>query len=233
MAGTWGTSEEAETISEHDVQYDFGDIDSEVFTRSEQGFAWTVYEDCPHIAQVDAQTRVSGRGWVSCTAITGPKGSLGILFNDTALSHSEFDEAKQARAAVLCSILGRALSTIRISPNPPREGEKKAQHRVVREVTQLLAREPSLSCEALAKRLKMKSGQLALTFKQHALTSIVDHRNEIRLARFLERVDTLAGNLREAALEAGFGSYAQFHRVFRARFGQAPRDYLLEHRNSV
>jgi transcriptional regulator GlxA family with amidase domain len=83
------------------------------------------------------------------------------------------------------------------------------------------------------KRLKMSGGQLARTFKQHARTSIVDHRNEIRLARFLGRVDMQAGNLLEAALEAGFGSYAQFHRVFRARFGQAPREYLLERRTQT
>jgi AraC-like DNA-binding protein len=233
MVGTWGTSAEGEILDEHDVQYDFGDLDREVFSRAEQGYAWTLYDDCPLTAQVDGQTRVLGRGWVGCTAILGTAGPIGILFNDTALSHAGFDEAKQARAAVLCSLLGRALEASRTGSHQLGAGKTKQQHRLVREVTQLLVRDPSLSCESLAKRLKMSSGQLARTFKQHARSSIVDHRNEIRLARFLERVDTKAGNLLEAALEAGFGSYAQFHRVFRARFGQAPREYLLEHRAAI
>jgi len=35
-------------------------------------------------------------------------------------------------------------------------------------------------------------------------------------------------NLLEAALAAGFGSYAQFHRVFRALRHVTPRDYLRQ-----
>jgi AraC-like DNA-binding protein len=33
-----------------------------------------------------------------------------------------------------------------------------------------------------------------------------------------------------AILSAGFGSYAQFNRSFRARFGKSPREYLFERR---
>jgi AraC-like DNA-binding protein len=230
MVGTWGTSIEGETTDEHDLMYDYGDLDREVFARAEQGYAWTVYEDCPHITQINGQTKVVGRGWTCCTAIIGSTGPLGILYNDAAVTHGEVDEAKQARAAVLCSLLARAIESSRTALSKISNDITKSQHRLVREVTQLLVRDPSLSCESLAKGLQMSSGQLARAFKHYAQVSIVDHRNEIRLARFLGRVDTKAGNLLEAALEAGFGSYAQFHRVFRARFGQAPREYLLEHR---
>jgi AraC-like DNA-binding protein len=233
MVGTWGTSAAGETVDEHDIMYDFGDLDREIFARAEQGFAWTIYEDCPHITQVgNDETKVIGRGWVGCTAIIGSSGPLGILYNDSAITHDEVDESKQARAAVLCSLLARAIESSRTALSKISSDVTKSQHRLVREVTQALVRDPSLSCESLAKGLQMSSGQLARTFKHYAQISIVDHRNEIRLARFLGRVDTKAGNLLEAALEAGFGSYAQFHRVFRARFGQAPREYLLEHRAS-
>jgi AraC-like DNA-binding protein len=228
MIGTWGTDARRETKDEHDVMYDYGDLDREVFARARGGFAWTVYEDCPLTAQSEHQTCILGRGWVACTAILGPGGPLGILFNDTALSHSALDEAKQARAALLCSLLGRALEPCRdrltqtaaCPPTPP--------HPLVRGVTELLARDPALSCDALAEHFNISTARLTRTFKRETSTSIVDHRNELRLARFLGRVDTRAGNLLEAALGAGFGSYAQFHRVFRARFGQTPREYLLE-----
>ena len=233
MVGTWGTSATGDTVDEHDIQYDFGELDQEVFSRAEQGYPWSVFDDCPMMAQENGQTRILGRGWVALTAIVGKSGPLGVLYNDTAISKDALDEAKQARAAVLCSLLGRALEPSLVDPAQLGAKEAKPQHRLVREVTQLLVRDPSLSCDAMAKRLKMSGGQLARTFKQHARTSIVDHRNEIRLARFLGRVDMQAGNLLEAALEAGFGSYAQFHRVFRARFGQAPREYLLERRTQA
>ena len=228
MAGTWGTDAEGKTIDEHDLTYDYGNIDREIFGRAQAGFPWTVYEDCPLIAQVDNQTRVLGQGWVACTAILGPTGPIGVLFNDTALSHSPIDEAKQWRAVILCSLLGKALWRCRAFLLPAATDGVEERHSIVRRVTSLLVRDPTLSCEAMAKQLHISPGRLARTFKREAKTSIVEYRNELRLAGFLERVDTKAGNLLQAALESGFGSYAQFHRVFRARFGRTPRDYLLE-----
>ena len=232
MVGTWGTNATGTTVDEHDIQYDFGDMDRAVFSRAELGYPWSVFEDCPMFAQENGQTRILGRGWLASTAIVGKSRPLGVLYNDTAISKDALDEAKQARAAVLCSLLGRALEPSLVAPAQIGSKKNKPQHRLVREVTQLLVRDPSMSCDAMAKCLNKSSGQLARVFKQQARTSIVDHRNEIRLARFLERVDIHARNLLEAAHEAGFGSYAQFHRVFRARFGQAPREYLLKHSQS-
>jgi AraC-like DNA-binding protein len=229
MVGTWGTSATGTTVDEHDIQYDFGDMDRAVFGRAELGYPWSVFDDCPLFAQENGQTRILGRGWIASTAIVGKNEPLGVLYNDTAISRDALDEAKQARLAVLCSLLGRALEPSLAARRQIGSRKAKPQHRLVREVTQLLLRDPSMSCDAMAKRLKISGGQLTRTFKQQARTSIVDHRNEIRLARFLERVDIKGGNLLEAALEAGFGSNAQFHRVFRARFGQSPREYLLEH----
>jgi AraC-like DNA-binding protein len=229
MVGTWGTSATGTTVDEHDIQYDFGEMDRAVFSRAELGYPWSVFEDCPMFAQENGQTRILGRGWIASTAIVGKSQPLGVLYNDTAISRDALDEVKQARVAVLCSLLGHALEPSLVAPVRIGSKEAKTQHRLVREVTQLLVRDPTMSCDAMAKRLKISAGQLSRTFKRHARTSIIDHRNEIRLARFLGRVDLQAGNLFEAALDAGFGSYAQFHRVFRARFGQSPREYLLEH----
>jgi AraC-like DNA-binding protein len=59
----------------------------------------------------------------------------------------------------------------------------------------------------------------------------VGFRNRARL----EAVDRIAEaqegcTLTEAALEAGFGSYAQFFRVFRALRGVAPHAYYRDDR---
>ncbi len=232
MMGTWGTDARGLTVDEHDIMYDYGDVDREVFARAEQGHAWTVFEDFPLIAQSDNQTRILCCGWVCCSAILGAHGPIGILFNDTALTRSALDEAKQARAAVLCSFLGRALDPCRKKLFQSGSHHRQPQHPLVREVSGLLAQDPSLGCESLAKRFNVSSCQLARLFKRHAGTSIVDHRNELRLTRFLGRIGTQADNMQRAALEAGFGSYAQFLRVFRVRFGQTPREYLSACRES-
>ena len=46
-------------------------------------------------------------------------------------------------------------------------------------------------------------------------------------------VDSGGENLLEAALSAGFGSYAQFHRVFRTWRSTTPREYLQERRQPI
>jgi AraC-like DNA-binding protein len=78
----------------------------------------------------------------------------------------------------------------------------------------------------LARTAGLSPSRLSRLFKQQVGFSISEYRNERRLERFLElygrgrRIGTL-----EAALEAGFGSYAQFHRVFRRAMGASPEEY--------
>ena len=55
---------------------------------------------------------------------------------------------------------------------------------------------------------------------------LVAYRNRVRVRRFLELASTGRLTLLAACLEAGFGSYPQFHRVFVAETGRTPRDYL-------
>jgi transcriptional regulator GlxA family with amidase domain len=56
--------------------------------------------------------------------------------------------------------------------------------------------------------------------------SLVEYRNRLRLERFSMLLDKQGENLLEAALAAGFGSYAQFHRVFLAQRGTTPGKFL-------
>lgn len=46
------------------------------------------------------------------------------------------------------------------------------------------------------------------------------------MRHFFEIVAAGRKTLLDACLEAGFGSYPQFHRVFMAETGRTPRDYL-------
>lgn len=79
--------------------------------------------------------------------------------------------------------------------------------------------------DALAARVGLSPSRLSRLFNQQLGVSIADYRNRIRLERFL----TLYGpttTVLDAALAAGFGSYPQFHRVFRQFLGMSPRAYL-------
>jgi len=53
------------------------------------------------------------------------------------------------------------------------------------------------------------------------------YRNSLRLARFWECMHKPAKpTIMEAVYEAGFGSYAQFYKIFTAAYGQGPRACL-------
>ena len=77
----------------------------------------------------------------------------------------------------------------------------------------------------LAKRVGLSPSRLSRLFNRQLGVSIADYRNRIRLERFLDQYVSTA-TLLDAALAAGFGSYPQFHRVFRQFLGVTPRAYL-------
>jgi AraC-like DNA-binding protein len=249
MLGTWGTDLERHIVDEHHLMYEMGDNDREVFRRAaEEGVPFTVFENCPIVVQREAETVVVGRGWVASTPIRSARARIGMLFNDTGLSGNPVDEAKQARAAILCSLLGALLDDEHdgvkkrlrdhegsSAPKPLLlDSEHLARpmsrapgpHLMVREAMRLLARDPTLGGKEIADKLDISLSRLARVFKVETGTSLVDYRNRLRLERFGALVDSGRDNLLEAALAAGFGSYAQFHRVFRAVRGASPREYL-------
>jgi AraC-like DNA-binding protein len=97
-------------------------------------------------------------------------------------------------------------------------------HPAVETVARLLRADPDAGDLAtLARAARLSSSHLSRIFKEQTGVSISRFRNQQRLQRFLRlygtgrRTTALA-----AALEAGFGSYAQFYRVFREEAGRRP-----------
>jgi AraC-like DNA-binding protein len=97
-------------------------------------------------------------------------------------------------------------------------------HPAVETVARILRADPDAGDLAtLARAARLSSSHLSRIFKEQTGVSISRFRNQQRLQRFLR----LYGRGRRttaltAALEAGFGSYAQFYRVFREQTGRSP-----------
>lgn len=100
-------------------------------------------------------------------------------------------------------------------------------HPAVEQAARLLRDEPNpLSVGQLAARVGLSPTYLSRLFHQQTGVTLVDFRNRQRIERFLR----LYGNGKrmsalEAALETGFGSYPQFHRVFTQQMGCNPAAY--------
>jgi AraC-like DNA-binding protein len=97
-------------------------------------------------------------------------------------------------------------------------------HPAVETAARLLAADPAAGdLNALAAAVGLSAPHLSRVFRAQTGRSITRFRNQQRLRRFL----LLYGGGHQAtaltaALEAGFGSYAQFYRVFRAETGRGP-----------
>jgi AraC-like DNA-binding protein len=83
--------------------------------------------------------------------------------------------------------------------------------------------------DKLAEQAGLSPSRLSRLFKQQTGLSIVEFRNRQRMERVLSRYESgdeaERPTLLDAALEAGFGSYPQFHRVFRRLMGCSPAEY--------
>jgi AraC-like DNA-binding protein len=97
-------------------------------------------------------------------------------------------------------------------------------HPAVEAVARLLRNNPGAGdLGTLADAVGLSAAHLSRLFRAQTGRSISRFRNQQRLQRFMLLYDggrhttALA-----AALEAGFGSYTQFHRVFRTETGQSP-----------
>ena len=101
-------------------------------------------------------------------------------------------------------------------------------HPIVHKALQLLSGGgEELTLGQLARRCGASQPHLSRLFAKQLGTPITDYRNSVRLGRFIDQISQPPHKtITEAAFAAGFGSYAQFHRVFTRTYGRAPRDSL-------
>ncbi len=84
----------------------------------------------------------------------------------------------------------------------------------------------TLGLDDLARHAGLSASRLSRLFKQQTGVALVDFRNRQRVGRFLSLYGTGQRlTMLDAALAAGFGSYPQFHRVFKRVLGTSPGKY--------
>lgn len=95
----------------------------------------------------------------------------------------------------------KALERIRLSDPPPRLAE-------------------------LAPHCGVSDSTLSRLFSDQMGIPLNRYRNSVMLSRFMEHMARGQPTILESVHAAGFGSYAQFHRVFHQAYGQSPREAL-------
>jgi len=102
-----------------------------------------------------------------------------------------------------------------------------ATHVLTRRTLQLLDADPELALTALARTLRAHPAELSRRFHGDMGITLVRYRMRLKLLKFIDLVDSRGAELMTAASSAGFGSYSQCHRAFRAELGCSPRDFFV------
>jgi AraC-like DNA-binding protein len=149
---------------------------------------------------------------------TGRARRLGALFHEVQDAETVDDVVVNTGLAYLLSFAWRAF----LDSDDVVEGVDL--HPAVETVARVLRADPNTGDLAtLARAAGLSPSHLSRIFKQQTGVSISRFRNQQRLQRFLRLYGSGRRNTAlAAALEAGFGSYAQFYRVFRQQTGRSP-----------
>ena len=110
---------------------------------------------------------------------------------------------------------------------PATERRATRLHSSVLKALDYLKKESESDClKTLARECGVSSAYLSRTFNQEVGVPISRYRNTMRLERFWEirNKATRHMTLSEAVYEAGFGSYSQFSKIYRATFGRCPQE---------
>jgi AraC-like DNA-binding protein len=227
MRGSFGTGPNGETLDERWYSHAVAQDDCDALKRVVlQGSLWKHFDDVELLLPRPRRMLIVGRGWNTVTPLLAAGSVVGVMYADAALSGSLFDAERQACAAVLCS----SLANLILAKQPGLTGKSASgpaePTRTVRRVLAALDQDAGVRGQDLAREFGVSPGHLARIFKSELGVSLVEYRNRLRLRSFFDRVEGGEASLDKAAHAAGFGSYAQFHRVYRQTFGGTPRDLV-------
>ena len=144
--------------------------------------------------------------------------ALAALDDELASLASVADaNAVESRLALVFEQLQR-----RLSPN----------HVLSRLALEHVKEKPETAGAALAQRLGVDPSVLSRQFREDFAITFVSYRSRQRAMAFVRLVDS-GKTLTRAAVEAGFGSYAQCHRVITQALGCSPQRYFAGERERI
>jgi AraC-like DNA-binding protein len=235
--GTWGTDADGVTHSEHGSFHELSMRDGLALQNLRESGLPGLCRPRSSWFSPDAACQAADDGWVMATPLFAAGHLVGLMYNAVVgggVSNVAWDDGpsvqggepgKQAAAAVLCGMVAidyiARRGPVRFQPL----SAATLSSQLVQRIRDAIDENPTRRGKDLAIEFGVSPGHLARAFKREMGLSLVDYRNRKRIDRFW---DTLrrrgrAYSLKQAAFEAGFGSYAQFNRIHKKLVGVGPR----------
>lgn len=223
--GTWGMGSDGATRGEHSSYHELSIRDGLALQHlRESGMPALCRARADWFSPEAAREQATPDGWVMVTPLFAAGHLVGVMYNAAARPQGG-EPGKQAAAAVLCGMVAidyvARRGPVRFQPL----GIGSTPSQLVQRIRDAIDENPARRGKDLAVEFGVSPGHLARAFKREMGLSLVDYRNRKRIDRFW---DTLrrrgrAYSLKQAAFDAGFGSYAQFNRIHKKLVGVGPR----------
>ncbi|WOO40750.1 AraC family transcriptional regulator [Rubellicoccus peritrichatus] len=115
----------------------------------------------------------------------------------------------------------------RLSQEKSERDSSTQLHPAVYRALQLLGEGELAGLDDIASRCGVSAAYLSRLFREQVGVPLNHYRNSIRLSRFMSYYrQPEQKTLLESVFAAGFGSYAQFYKVFLETYGYGPREYF-------
>jgi AraC-like DNA-binding protein len=144
------------------------------------------------------------------------------LFADLAAARSERDRFNLGISYALLTAWSAHLSAEQLTDVQDLHPAIERAAAIIRDEVE----DEPLALPQIARRAGLSPSRLSRLFKSQTGVSLVQYRQRICLQRFLRLYgDGTDQNIMQLALQSGFGSYPQFHRVFKQTMGCSPGEY--------
>jgi AraC-like DNA-binding protein len=231
--GSWGTGADGATRSEHGSFHELSvrdalalqnlrDSGMPALCRSRS--SWFASLSARRSDEAGAEQPPADEGWVMVTPLFAASHLVGVMYNDV-LRPQAGEPGKQAAAAVLCGMVAIDYVARRGPVRFPPLGVAALPSQLVQRIRDAIDENPARRGKDLAVEFGVSPGHLARAFKREMGLSLVDYRNRKRIDRFWDTLRRRGRgySLKQAAFDAGFGSYAQFNRIHKKLVGVGPR----------
>jgi PAS domain S-box-containing protein len=179
MCGTYGTDRQGRTTDERWVKYPFSTNERDYLRSQVSKPARWMVKETPH-ANITAESWTQfGRGWVATTPIVSLERPVGLLYNDTAITHAPLDEVTQEVLAVYGSVLGSIIDSRRARDELSRARDE-LEARVAERTAELTASNARLRAEVAERQ----ETERALRESETRYRAVVEDQTEL-ICRYL------------------------------------------------
>lgn len=109
MIGAYGINSDGALVAQHDNISGFLPIDWKRNTANLNGARWNISEGPLKDWRHGREVSIGRSGWSAETQIQSARGTLGVMYNDTAMSGAPVNPTQQELVALFCSLLGSIL----------------------------------------------------------------------------------------------------------------------------